>query len=68
MSLEDQIKIILDDFDKATPETVIGVLDQIKPHFKSILISEYLQGKIQKIHDSEDELKKKKQCNTLSNK
>ena len=49
MSLEDQIKIISDDFEQATSETIIDVLNQIKPHFKSTLISEYLQGKIQKI-------------------
>ena len=65
MSLEDQIKIISDDFEKATPETIIDVLNQIKPHFKSTLISEYLQGKIQKIHDSEDDQEKKKQCKAL---
>lgn len=65
MSLEDQMKIISDDFEKATPETIIDVLNQIKPHFKSTLISEYLQGKIQKIHDSEDDQEKKKPCNAL---
>ena len=65
MSLEDQIKIISDDFEGATPETIIDVLNQIKPHFKSQLISEYLQGKIQKIQDSDDDQGKKKQCKAL---
>ena len=65
MSLEDQIKIISDDFEGATPETIIDVLNQIKPHFKSTLISEYLQGKIQKIQDSDDDQEKKKQCKAL---
>ena len=65
MSLESQIKIILDDFEKATPETIIDVLNQIKPHFKSTLISEYLQGKIQKIQDFDDDQEKKKQCKAL---
>ena len=65
MSLEDQINIISDDFEKATPEKIIDVLNQIKPHFKSTLISEYLQGKIQKIHDSEDDQEKMKQCKAL---
>ena len=64
MSLEDQINIILNDFEQATPETIIDVLNQIKPHFKSTLISEYLQGKIQKIQDS-DNWEKKKQCKAL---
>ena len=65
MALEDQIKIISDDFEGATPETIIDVLNQIKPHFKSTLISEYLQGKIQKIQDSDNDQEKKKQCKAL---
>jgi hypothetical protein len=65
MSLEDQIKKIMDDFESATPTTIIDVLNQIKPHFKSTLISEYLQGKIQKIQDSNDDQEKKKQCKAL---
>jgi hypothetical protein len=64
MSLEDEIKLILNDFEDATPESIIDVLNQIKPHFKSTLISEYLQGKIQKIQDSDDQ-EKKKQCKAL---
>jgi len=65
MSLEDKIKIISDDFEGATPETIIDVLNQIKPHFKSQLISEYLQGKIQKIKDSDNDQERKKQCRAL---
>ena len=65
MSLEEQIKIISDDFEGATPEIIIDVLNQIKPHFKSTLISEYLQGKIQKIQDSDNDQEKKKQCKAL---
>ncbi len=65
MSLENEIKNILNDFESATPETIIDVLNQIKPHFKSALISEYLQGKIQKIQDSDDEQEKMKQCKAL---
>ena len=65
MSLEDKIKIISDDFEGATPETIIDILNQIKPHFKSTLISEYLQGKIQKIQDSDNDQEKKKQCKAL---
>ena len=65
MSLEDQIKTISNDFEQATPETIIDVLNQIKPHFKSTLISEYLQGKIQKIQDSDNLQEKKKQCKAL---
>jgi hypothetical protein len=65
MSLEDQINVILDDFENTTPEKILDVLNQIKPHFKNELISEYLQGKMQKIQDSADEQDKKKQCKAL---
>ncbi len=65
MSLKDEIKNIMNDFESATPEKIIDVLNQIKPHFKSTLISEYLQGKIQKIQDSDDEQEKMKQCKAL---
>ena len=64
MSLEKQIKDILNDFDNSSPENVLEILEQIKPYFKNKLISEYLQGKIQKILDApEDE--KKTQCKAL---
>ena len=65
MSLEDQINTILDDYENSTPEKILDILNQIKPHFKNGLISEYLQGKIQKIQDSVDEQDKKKQCKAL---
>ena len=44
---------------------ILDILNQIKPHFKNELISEYLQGKMQKIQDSVDEQDKKKQCKAL---
>lgn len=64
MSLEEQIKIILNDFDHTPPDNILKVLEQIKPYFKNELISEYLQGKIQNIHDS-PEGEKKTQCKAL---
>ncbi len=65
MSLEDQIKQILDDFENTTSEKILEILDQIKPQFKSKLISEYLQGKIQKISEVNDEAEKKKLSKAL---
>jgi len=65
MSLEDQIKQTLDDFENTTSETIFEILNQIKTQFKSELISEYLQGKIQKILEVNDEAEKKKQCKAL---
>ncbi|MDH3853106.1 MAG: hypothetical protein OES23_01495 [Nitrosopumilus sp.] len=65
MSLEKQIKDILNDFENTSSEKILEILNQIKPQFKNELISEYLQGKIQKILDSTDDVEKKKQCKAL---
>jgi len=65
MSLEDQIKQTLDDFENTTSEKIFEILNQIKLQFKSELISEYLQGKIKKILEVNDEAEKKKQCKAL---
>ncbi len=66
MSLEDQINQILDDFENTASENILKILNQIKPQFKNELISEYLQGKIQKILDADNEPEKKKQCKALT--
>ncbi len=65
MSLEVQIKQTLVDFENTPSENILKILNQIKPQFKSELISEYLQGKIQKILDADNEPEKKKQCKAL---
>lgn len=65
MSLEEEIKIILDDFENTPTEKIFDILNQIKPHFKNELIPEYLEGKLQKIKDSVDESEQKKQCKAL---
>ena len=65
MSLEEQIRQALDDFDSISSEKTLEIVRQIMPHFKSNLILDYLQGKIQKILDENDEIEKKKQCNAL---
>jgi hypothetical protein len=65
MSLEKQIKDVLNDFEHTSSEKILEILNQIKPQFKNELISEYLQGKIQKILDSTDDVEKKKQCKAL---
>ena len=66
MSLEDQIKQTLNDFENTPSDNILKILNQIKPQFKSELISEYLQGKIQKILDADNEPEKKKQCKALT--
>jgi len=65
MSLENQIKDVLNDFEHTSSEKILEILNQIKPQFKNKLIIEYLQGKIQKILNSADEAEKKKQCKAL---
>lgn len=66
MSLEDQIKQTMDDFENTPSEKILEILNQIKPRFKSGLISEYLQGKIQKISEANNEAERKKQCKALT--
>lgn len=65
MSLDNEIKQILNDFDNVSSEKILEILNQIKPLFKSDLIPEYLQGKIKKISDIENETERKKQCKAL---
>jgi hypothetical protein len=65
MSLESEIKEILENFEQTSSDQIIKILKQIKPFFKNKLISEYLQGKIQKILDSDDDVEKKKLCKAL---
>ena len=66
MSLEDLVKQTLDDFENTPSEKILEIINQIKPQFKSELISEYLQGKIQKILEVDNEYEKKKQCKALT--
>ena len=66
MSLNEQVSKILENFDGASSNEILDVLKQIQPQFKSNLTSEYLDGKIQKIVDIEDESEKKKQCKALT--
>ena len=66
MSLEDQIKQALDNFENTSSEQILEIINQIKPQFKSELISEYLKGKIQKILEVNNEAEKKKLCKALT--
>jgi len=66
MSLEKEIQEVLDNFENTSSEKILKILNQIKPQFQNQLISEYLQGKIQKVIDLSDEAQKKKQCKALT--
>ena len=65
MSLEEQTKSILNNYDDASSEKILEVLKKINPLFQSELTVEYLQGKLKKISVLDDEAEKKKQCRTL---
>ena len=65
MTLQDDIKSVMDDFENSSSEKIFNILNEIKPNFKSPLISEYLEGKILKISDASDEAERMKQCKAL---
>jgi len=66
MSLEKEIQEVLDNFENVSSEKILKILNQIKPQFQNQLISEYLQGKIQKVIDLSGDAQKKKQCKALT--
>ena len=65
MSLEEEIKKTLNNFENASSETILEIINQIQPHFRSELTSEYLSGKIKKIQNESDDATKKNQCRAL---
>jgi len=65
MSLENQINQILNNFENVGTDRIIEILVLIKPHLKSNITQEYLQGKIQAISDSTSDVEKKKICDSL---
>ena len=65
MSLEINVKNILNDFNIVSSDEFLEILDQIMLEFKSNLTVDYLKGKIKKIMDLTTESEKKKQCKLL---
>ena len=65
MSLEIQIRTILNDFEGIHSDDFLRILGEIMCEFRSNLTIEYLTGKIQKITDLTNEIEKKKQCKLL---
>ena len=65
MSLEINVKNILNDFDIVSSDEFLKILGQIMLEFKSNLTVDYLKGKIKKIMDLTIESEKKKQCKLL---
>jgi len=65
MSLQDQVKQILSDFDNTSTDKILEILTQIQPTLKSDITQTYLQGKIQAILGINDNAEKKKLCKNL---
>ena len=65
MSIAEQTKQILNDFENSPSEKIIQTLGEIKNNFKSDLTRDYLQGKIDAIQNASDEAEKKKLCKNL---
>jgi len=65
LSLEIDVKTILNNFDASSSDEFLKILGQIMLEFKSTLTVEYLKGKIQKIHELTIESEKKKKCKLL---
>ena len=65
MSLHEQAKQTLNDFDNTSSEKIVEILNGITGHFKSDLTRDYLQGKIEQISSTNDENEKKKLCKNL---
>ena len=65
LSLRDEIKQILNDFDNTSSDKIIEILTQIQLHLKSDITQNYLRGKIQAILGINDDAEKKKLCKNL---
>jgi hypothetical protein len=65
MSLQDEVRQILNDFDSVSSDKILEILTQIQQLLKSDITQNYLQGKIQAILGINDDAEKKKLCKNL---
>lgn len=65
MTLEEQARQVLNDFENTPSEKILLVLGEIQTHFKSNLTRDYLDGKIQTIKESKTEEERKILCKNL---
>ena len=65
MSLKIKVQNIMNNFEDASSDEFLEILEQIMLEFKSNLTVEYLKGKIKKIVELSSESEKKKQCKLL---
>ena len=65
MSLENNAKQILQNFEETSSKHIIDVLDQIQNQFQSTITKDYLQGKLKSISDIDNEEERKTLCKHL---
>ena len=65
MSLRDEVRQILNDFDNTSSDKLLEILTQIHTPLKSDITQNYLHGKIQIILGINDDTEKKKLCEHL---
>ena len=65
MTLNDEVKEILNNFDNTPSDKIIEILTQIQPCLKNELTQNYLYGKIQGVLGMPDGAEKKKLCKNL---
>jgi len=65
MTPAENARQILDDFDAATSEQIIGALEEIRSNMKIQLTREYLAGKIDGVRSAGSEEEKKSLCKNL---
>lgn len=65
MSLQDNVKLILNNFDTVSPDKILEILTLIQPHLKNNITQDYLKGKIKAAMDVDDNTEKKKLCKNL---
>ena len=65
MSLEIQVKKILENFDDTSSDGFVNVLNQIQEKFQNDNTRKYLNGKLKTILETSEENEKKKLCKNL---
>ena len=65
MSLKNQVKQILENFDNVSSREILELLNQFLLEFQSPIVQDYLKGKIKVISNTFTEREKKKLCKNL---
>ncbi len=65
MSLEDRARSLAADFDNASAQDVLSVLDGVIPLLRSEPVAAYLQKKLDGLRDEADESERRSKCAAL---